>query len=68
MMHERTVMEYEAYLEVYDNINNGVRFSMPAPIISIHDTQCAEARGSRDFGGDLITLSIRPTNFVTGES
>ena len=36
-----------------------------APIISIHDTWCAGARGSRVLiGGGPIALSIRSTGFV----
>ena len=39
-----------------------------APIISIHDTWCAKARGARDTNrGGPNVLSIRPTDFVTDE-
>ena len=40
-----------------------------APIISIHDTWCSEARGSAILiGQGPNALSIRPTDFVTDET
>ena len=41
-----------------------------APIISIYDTWCAEARGSRDTNREYgpNALSIRPTDFIKDET